>query len=153
MRRAAAALLIVAAASVGCTSEPEPQISTIGPRLGTADALAAPGALSFRFAGLIGVDGLDREVPDAVLDPAGDGRASCSPGAAIAVFVPLTGQASHWGLAIRDAAVAAVGEFTAANRACELEVKEFDTQFDPQTSDAGSLTAAKAVVADRSVID
>lgn len=45
-----------------------------------------------------------------------------------------------------------VGEFTTANPACELEVKEFVPQFDPQTSDAGSLTAAKAVVADRSVI-
>jgi len=143
-----AAALLVAAATAGCTSEPASQISTIGPRLGTADALAAPGALSFRFARLIGVDGLDREVPDAVLDPAGDGGASCSPGAAIAVIVPLTGQASHFGPPIRDAAVAAVGEFTAANPACELEVKQFDTQ----TSDAGSLTAAKAVVADRSVI-
>lgn len=148
MRHVAATLLVVVAASVGCTSQPEPQISTFGPRLGSADALASPGALSFRFAGLIGVDGLDREVPDAVLDPAGDGTASCSPGAAIAVIMPLTGEASSLGLPIRDAGVAAVAEFTAANPGCELEVKQFDTQ----TSDAGSLTAAKTVVADPSVI-
>jgi branched-chain amino acid transport system substrate-binding protein len=77
---------------------------------------------------LIGVDGLDRAVPDAVLDPAGDGGASCSPGAAIAVIVPLTGESSHRGLVIRDAAVAAVGEFTAANPACELRSRSSTTR-------------------------
>lgn len=147
--RIVAGVLAVGLLLTACTT---PQVSrdvaTIQARLPSADPLAQPGQLSFRMKGLIGVDGLDRPLPSGELDPAGDGRAACEPGSAIAVLLPLSGQAAPMGVPIRDAVTGAVAAFTQANPGCRLQVKEFDSQ----TSDAGSVTAAKAVVADGSII-
>lgn len=130
-----------------CTSAVTGDV-TMGQRLGPVDDLVRPGALSFRLAGLIGVDGQDRATPGGVLDAAGDGHAGCAPGSSIAVLLPLSGPLAGFGTPSRDAVEAAISEFTGANPGCPLQVKQFDTRG----VDAGSLEAVNALVADASVI-
>lgn len=134
-----------------CTSSPPVEgVSTLEARLGPVDGVVRPGALSFRVAGLIDTEGADRPLPDigSAVDPAGDGQVTCSAGHAIAVLVPITGDGAGFGVPIRDAALAAVTEFVAANPGCRLQVKEFDTG----TRDPGTVAAVDAIAADRSIV-
>ena len=50
-----AGLVVLALGLTSCTSAPNGDVSTMGPRLAPADDLVRPGALSFRLAGLIGM--------------------------------------------------------------------------------------------------
>lgn len=143
-----AGLVVLALGLTSCTSAPNGDVSTMEPRLAPADDLVRPGALSFRLAGLIGMDGQDRMVPDGTLDPAGDRRATCGPGLAIGALLPLSGPLAGFGAPVRDAVDAAITEFADANPGCPLHLEQFDTQG----SDAGSLAATTSLVEDASVI-
>ncbi len=80
-------------------------------------------------------------------DPAGDGQATCPP-LAIAVAGPLTGADSPFGANVRDGAQLAVDQHNAANPDCQVQLKTFDTEGDPQKAAA----VAPQIVDDLSIV-
>src|SRR5690606_33580084 len=81
-------------------------------------------------------------------DPAGDGSAECAEGTAIAMAGALTGPNAALGLNILYGAQLAVDEFNAANPGCQVTIKEFDTEGDPQKA----TQVAPQIVGDASVL-
>jgi branched-chain amino acid transport system substrate-binding protein len=85
------------------------------------------------------VDQNGREIkpPDvsAAADPAGDGKASCPP-LSIAMAAALTGPDSALGTNIKDGVQLAVDKHNAANPGCQVQLKAFDTEGDPQKATA-----------------
>jgi branched-chain amino acid transport system substrate-binding protein len=80
-------------------------------------------------------------------DPAGDGTATCD-GIAIAMAGPLTGPEAALGLNIIYGAQVAINEHNEANPDCQVALKQFDTQGDPQNA----TQVAPQIVGDSSVI-
>lgn len=80
-------------------------------------------------------------------DPAGDGKANCPP-VAIAVAGPLTGPDTPFGTNVRDGAELAVEQHNAANPGCQVTLKTFDTEGDPQkaTSVAPQIVDEETVI-------
>ena len=64
-------------------------------------------------------------------DPAGDGKANC-PALALAMAGPLTGPDTPFGQNVQDGAELAVEQHNAANPGCQVVLKTFDTEGDPQ---------------------
>ncbi|MFM9033700.1 MAG: branched-chain amino acid ABC transporter substrate-binding protein [Mycobacterium sp.] len=94
---------------------------------------AAPGELKIVEQVQIGQDGgaVAAEAAAAPLNPVGDGKANCNP-AAIAMAGPLTGPDAPFGANVRNGAELAVEQHNAANPDCQVELKTFDTEGDPQ---------------------
>jgi branched-chain amino acid transport system substrate-binding protein len=82
------------------------------------------------------------------VSPAGDGKATCAAGTSIAMAGALTGPNAALGLNILNGAKMAVDEFNKANAGCQITVKQFDTEGDPQKA----TQAAPQSVGDASVI-
>ena len=80
-------------------------------------------------------------------NPAGDGKAVCPP-LTIAMAGPLTGADSPFGANVRDGAQLAVDQHNAANPGCQVALKAFDTEGDPQKATA----VAPQIVDDSSVV-
>ena len=83
----------------------------------------------------------------APVSPAGDGKAVCAP-VAIAMAGPLTGPDAPFGANVRNGAQLAVDQHNAANPACQVALKTFDTEGDPQKASA----AAPQIVDDASIV-
>ena len=85
----------------------------------------------------IGLDGSQNQAAlNAVpADPADGGTAHCAP-VSIAVLAPLTGSDAALGANINDGAQLAINQHTAANPACAVQLKTFDTEGDPQKAQA-----------------
>ena len=85
------------------------------------------------------IDQNGHEVPAiasaAPADPAGDGKASCPP-LSIAMAGPLTGPDSALGINIKYGVQLAVDKHNAANPGCQIQLKTFDTEGDPQKATA-----------------
>ncbi|MEX0581154.1 MAG: branched-chain amino acid ABC transporter substrate-binding protein [Mycobacterium sp.] len=85
------------------------------------------------------IDGDGNEVTLATgavpLNPAGDGAATCPP-LTIAMAGPLTGADAPFGGNVRDGAQLAVDQHNAANPGCQVQLKAFDTEGDPQKATA-----------------
>ena len=64
-------------------------------------------------------------------DPAGDGKATCAP-VSIATVTPTTGADAALGANVKDGTQLAVDEHNAANPGCQVTLKVFDTEDDPQ---------------------
>jgi len=64
-------------------------------------------------------------------DPAGDGKASCPP-LSIAMAGALTGPDAALGINIKNGAQLAVDKHNKANPGCQVQLKTFDTEGDPQ---------------------
>jgi branched-chain amino acid transport system substrate-binding protein len=64
-------------------------------------------------------------------DPAGDGKATCAP-VSIATASALTGADAALGNNVKFGAQLAVDEHNAANPGCQVSLKPFDTESDPQ---------------------
>jgi len=64
-------------------------------------------------------------------DPAGDGKASCPP-VSIAMAGALTGPDAALGINIKNGVQLAVDKHNAANAGCQIQLKTFDTEGDPQ---------------------
>jgi len=64
-------------------------------------------------------------------NPAGDGKATCPP-VAIAMAGALTGPDAALGINIKNGAQLAVDQHNAANPGCQVQLKPFDTEGDPQ---------------------
>jgi len=80
-------------------------------------------------------------------DPAGDGKATCLP-VALAMAGPLTGPDTPFGTNVKDGAQLAVDQHNAANPGCQVALKTFDTEGDPQKATA----VAPQIVDDSSIV-
>lgn len=139
---AAAAVLALA----GC-SQPAPEASnsaTSGP------ASSAPAA-DLNIVALMPVDQNGAKVTleggGTPADPAGDGKASCSP-LSLAMAGPLTGPDTPFGRNVQNGAELAVEQHNAANPGCQVELRAFDTEGDPQKATA----VAPQIIDDSSII-
>jgi branched-chain amino acid transport system substrate-binding protein len=81
----------------------------------------------------IDANGRETKRPDtaAAADPAGDGKATC-PRVSIAMAGALTGPDAQLGINIKNGVQLAVDKHNAANPGCQVELKTFDTEGDPQ---------------------
>ena len=81
------------------------------------------------------IDQDGNEVPppeaEAAADPAGDGQAQCPP-VSIAMAGALTGPDAALGINIKNGAQLAIDQHNAANPGCQVQLKTFDTEGDPQ---------------------
>lgn len=80
-------------------------------------------------------------------NPAGDGKATCAPTTAIAMAGALTGPNSALGINIDDGAKLAVEQHNKANPGCQVVLKNFDTEGDPQKA----TQVIPTVISDQSV--
>lgn len=85
------------------------------------------------------IDENGKEVPAAAgaapADPAGDGKATCPP-VNLAMAGPLTGPDAALGMNIKYGVQLAVDKHNAANPGCQVQLKTFDTEGDPQKATA-----------------
>ncbi len=80
-------------------------------------------------------------------DPAGDGTAQCE-GVAIAMTGPITGPNAALGNYVLNGVKLAVEAHNEANPDCQVEVKEFDSEGDPQKA----TQVAPSIVSDDSIV-
>ena len=127
---------MVALAIAGCTQS-TPEGDTAQPDL--------------RIVETVQIDASGAEVPAAegvvAADPAGDGTASCPP-VMIAMMGALTGPNAALGININRGIQMAVDEHNAANAGCQVQLKSFDTEGDPQRA----INVAPQIVDDASII-
>jgi branched-chain amino acid transport system substrate-binding protein len=64
-------------------------------------------------------------------DPAGDGKANCPP-VSIAMAGALNGPDAALGINIKNGVQLAIDKHNAANKGCQIQLKPFDTEGDPQ---------------------
>ena len=128
---AAAAVAVLAVA--GCTQS--------APTENAANGSGAKNATQtdLQIVAQMPIDGDGNEVTlatgTAPLNPAGDGTATCPP-LTIAMAGPLTGADAPFGGNVRDGAQLAVDQHNAANPGCQVQLKAFDTEGDPQKATA-----------------
>src|SRR3954462_6391974 len=67
----------------------------------------------------------------AAADPAGDGKANCPP-VSIAMAGALNGPDAALGINIKNGVQLAIDKHNAANAGCQVQLKSFDTEGDPQ---------------------
>ena len=97
----------------------------------------------------IDANGNEIKPPDVsmAVNPAGDGKATCPP-LSIAMAGALTGPDAQLGINIRDGVQMAVDKHNAANPGCQIQLKTFDTEGDPQKA----TQIAPRIVDDPSII-
>lgn len=78
---------------------------------------------------------IDKGVGVAPVDPAGSGAAACPP-VTIAMAGPLTGADAPFGTNVKNGAQLAVDQHNGANPNCQVALKSFDTEGDPQKATA-----------------
>jgi branched-chain amino acid transport system substrate-binding protein len=81
----------------------------------------------------IDANGKEIKPPDVstAADPAGDGKANCPP-VSIAMAGALTGADAALGINIKNGVQLAIDKHNAANPGCQVQLKPFDTEGDPQ---------------------
>jgi branched-chain amino acid transport system substrate-binding protein len=84
---------------------------------------------------------------DAPVDPAGDGKASCPP-VSIAMAGAFTGPDTALGTNMKDGVQLAVDLHNHANPACQVQLKTFDTEDDPQKA----TEVAPQIIDDQSIV-
>jgi branched-chain amino acid transport system substrate-binding protein len=135
------ALLAVA----GCTQSAPTENSATD----SAAQTAAP--TNLEIVAQMPIDGDGNEVKLAAgavpVSPAGNGTATCPP-LTIAMAGPLTGADAPFGGNVRDGAQLAVDQHNAANPGCQVQLKAFDTEGDPQKATA----IAPQIVDDASIV-
>ncbi|MFC9896059.1 branched-chain amino acid ABC transporter substrate-binding protein [Nocardia sp. NPDC127579] len=104
------------------------------------------------IAPVVQVDTDGKEVPAAsqskAADPAGDGKATCPAGTAIAFAGPLTGPNAQLGINIDFGIKVALKAHNDANPGCKIEYKPFDTEGDPQKA----TSVIPQIINDQSII-
>jgi branched-chain amino acid transport system substrate-binding protein len=119
--------------------------------VGCHQSAASENNASYTIVGLsqIGNDGapVSADASTAPANPVGDGKATCPP-VSIAAVTPVTGADSSLGANVEDGARLAVDEHNAANPDCQVPLKVFDTEDDPQKA----TEVAPQAVDDASVI-
>ena len=142
---ATALVLVVGLAVAGCSSKSTDEDS--GSNASSTGEAAAP--LSIQP--LVQVDQKGAEVKadtsGTPADPAGDGSAKCAP-VTIAMAGALTGPNAALGINILNGATLAIDAHNAASPDCQVSIKQFDTEGDPQKA----TQVAPTIVADTSII-
>ena len=80
--------------------------------------------------------------------PAGNGKATCAAGTTIAMAGALTGSNAALGINILNGANVAIDEHNKANPGCQVTLKQFDTEGDPQKA----TQVAPQIVGDPTII-
>jgi branched-chain amino acid transport system substrate-binding protein len=82
-------------------------------------------------------NGAEMKPPDVTTaaDPAGDGKATCPP-VSIAMAGALNGPNAALGINIKNGVQMAIDKHNAANPGCQVQLKPFDTEGDPQKATA-----------------
>lgn len=88
-----------------------------------------------------------QEAAAAAADPAGDGRATCPP-VKIAMAGALNGPDAALGVNIKNGVLLAVDKHNSANPGCQIELRTFDTEGDPQKATA----IAPQIVDDETIV-
>ncbi|MFI9510961.1 branched-chain amino acid ABC transporter substrate-binding protein [Nocardia sp. NPDC052566] len=86
--------------------------------------------------------------PAKAADPAGDGKATCAPDTTVAFAGALTGPNAQLGINIQLGAKLALDQHNKANPGCQITLKSFDTEGDPQKA----TSVIPQVVSDSKVI-
>jgi len=130
----------------GC-SQPTPEKDSTG--ASSSQAGTAPVNLSIVEQVQIDQNGaaVQAESGTAPADPAGDGKATCAP-VSIAMAGALNGPDAALGINIKNGIQMAVDKHNAANPGCQIDLKTFDTEGDPQKATA----IAPQIVDDASII-
>jgi branched-chain amino acid transport system substrate-binding protein len=106
---------------------------------------------SYAIVGLSQIDNngaaVSADTAAAPSNPAGNGKATCPP-VTVAAVTPITGADSSLGANVEDGARLAADEHNAANPDCQVSLKVFDTEDDPQKA----TEVAPQVINDASVI-
>ncbi|RJO69226.1 branched-chain amino acid ABC transporter substrate-binding protein [Nocardia panacis] len=146
-RVARGALVVGAAAALavsGCSSKSTE--NSAGGSSGTGG-----GGTSLTINPLVQIDSQGKEAPAgnsaAAADPAGDGKAKCAP-LTIAMSGPLTGPNANLGLNIERGVRLALDKHNKANPDCQVQIKPFDTEGDPQKA----TQVAPAMINDPSIV-
>lgn len=155
VRTAVVGLAAVAALTLAaCGSKSTDSGTTTG---ATGSAGASGSASSGGSAGLtikpeVQIDKAGKEVAAEssaqAVSPAGAGNATCAAGTSIAMAGALTGPNAALGLNILYGAQLAADEHNKANPNCQVSIKQFDTEGDPQKA----TQVAPQIVGDASVI-
>jgi branched-chain amino acid transport system substrate-binding protein len=136
----------------GCSKQEAPggEASSAGASTSSsATADAAPVDLKIVEQVQIDQDGKEVKAATGALpaDPAGDGKATCSP-VKIAMAGALNGPDAALGINIKNGVQLALDKHNAANPGCQIELRTFDTEGDPQKATA----IAPQIVDDASII-
>lgn len=146
-RRSTLGVLVIGAAAAlvltGCSSK---STSNDSGSSGTSGA----GGLSIQPVAQVDIDGkqVPKTDPAKAADPAGDGKATCAPGTTIAFAGALTGPNAALGINIVDGVKLALDQHNKANPGCKIELKQFDTEGDPQKA----TQVIPQIVNDKSII-
>jgi branched-chain amino acid transport system substrate-binding protein len=119
----------------GC-SQPAPTSETSN-SASSASTTAAPAELKIVEQVQIDQNGAEVKPEAGVLaaDPAGDGKATCAP-VALAMAGALNGPDAALGINIKNGVQMALDKHNAANPGCQIDLKTFDTEGDPQKATA-----------------
>ena len=130
----------------GC-SQPKPA----GDSAAGTTAAQGEAATDLAIVEQVQIDGNGAAIPAqagaAPVDPAGDGTATCEP-VAIAMAGALNGPDAALGINIKNGVQLAIDKHNAANPGCQIELKPFDTEGDPQKATA----IAPQIVDDASIV-
>ncbi|NBQ42991.1 MAG: branched-chain amino acid ABC transporter substrate-binding protein [Mycobacteriaceae bacterium] len=132
---------------VGGCSQPKPA----GDSAAGTTAAQGEAATDLAIVEQVQIDGNGAAIPAqagaAPVDPAGDGTATCEP-VAIAMAGALNGPDAALGINIKNGVQLAIDKHNAANPGCQIELKPFDTEGDPQKATA----IAPQIVDDASIV-
>jgi len=141
-----AALMMLGIA--GC-SQKAPSSDSAAGSSSASSATAAPTNLKIIEQVQIDQNGAEvkADAAAAPVDPAGDGKATCAP-VTIAMAGALNGPDAALGINIKNGVQLALDKHNAANPGCQIELKTFDTEGDPQKATA----IAPQIVGDAAII-
>ncbi|PJI90968.1 branched-chain amino acid ABC transporter substrate-binding protein [Luteimicrobium subarcticum] len=151
MRRSLTTVAVAAALAstlvvAGCSSKDDS-----GGGGGGATGGSTGGSSALSIQPLVQIDNTGKEVAasdaSGAADPAGDGSAKCSD-VSLAMAGALTGGNAALGLNIYNGAKLAVDEHNKANADCQVTLKKFDTEGDPQKA----TQVAPTIVSDKTVL-
>lgn len=133
---------------IAACTQPSPNEEPKGAGSSQADA-AAPTDLTIVEQVQVDQNGaaVQAQSSAAPADPAGDGTATCTP-VSIAMAGALNGPDAALGINIKNGVQMALDKHNAANPGCQIELKTFDTEGDPQKATG----IAPQIVDDASII-
>ena len=140
---------LVMLGTAGCNKQPATSSESAPGSSAAQEATPAPVDLTIVEQVQIDQDGKEvkPEAGVAAADPAGDGKAVCEP-VKIAMAGALNGPDAALGINIKNGVQLALDKHNAANPGCQIELRTFDTEGDPQKATA----IAPQIVDDASII-
>jgi len=155
MRSAVVLVAIATLTLAACSSKSDSSSSTSAASSGASGSSQASGSGSaaggLKIKAEVQIDKDGNEVPVAAtgtpVSAKGSGSATCS-GVSLAMAGALTGANAALGINIIDGAKVAIDQHNKANPNCQVELKPFDTEGDPQKA----TQVAPQIVGDASII-